>query len=87
MSETDFLSISEAHAEVAGVVTRWQVWKLCRAGVIPTVRLGLRPDSGPYGIPREEWKRFLRERIRRSGLRVVARDGELTIDRVLRERA
>lgn len=79
---SDYLSISQAHAELAGVVTRWQIWKLCNAGVIPSVRLGLRPNSGPYAIPREAWRRFLRDRSSRIRL-LPAADGGLTIDRVL----
>ena len=44
----EYLTIQEAARQVR--CNPWTIWRLCRLGIVPSIRVGTRPNSGPYRI-------------------------------------
>lgn len=81
-----YLTIRQCAAEVS--TSTWTIWKLCRLGVIPSIRVGTKPGSGHYRITQADWEKW------KAAVAVAVRplwsvlvdsggDGTPLIDRVL----
>jgi hypothetical protein len=86
-SEPAYLTIKECAADVS--VSAWAVWKACRLGYLPSIRVGTKPNSGVYRIPREAWEKWKAARAWRPVQPIVidAAAGPPLIDQIMARRA
>lgn len=75
---SEHLSLQQAADEIS--VNPWTVWRLVRDGAIPAIRIGR-----IYRIARPDWETFKKGSAFKAArsCALVAREGELLIDRIV----